>query len=138
MEDEVTYNDGGVLKNIFTDQPLPDTEAVSDVDILGPERVDTDMVFATKIEVPETCVDCLIVLKQTYHPNWRATIDGTPVETFTVFPFFTAINVEEFAGTHEVVFRYEPNTLKITLLVLSLLAAGILTAGMMKMRMQKR
>lgn len=74
-----------------------------------------------------------MILKQSFHPNWRATIDGKPVSTLTVFPFYLAALVPSGppggeASTHEVVFSYEPSRLKIALLVLELTALVSLIA----------
>src|SRR3989344_7204261 len=91
------------------------TDQYNNMKLIGPQEVDRDMVYKTKVEVGENCVECIVVLKQTYHPNWRATIDGKPAQSFTVFPFFIATPVTP--GTHEVVFSYEPSGLKIILLI---------------------
>lgn len=131
MTDEVTYEtQDGSMKNIFADWPLI-ASVEPQANVVGPERVDTDMIYATKVEVPENCPHCLLILKQTSHPNWRVTIDGAPVKHVTVFPFFTAIRLTE-PGTHEVVFEYKPNTLKMTLFLLATVAAVLLIAGAIK------
>lgn len=83
------------------------------------EENESDMIFKAKVDVPENCQECIVILKQSFHPNWRATIDGKPAQTMTVFPFFVAALVPQ--GTHEVIFSYEPSRLKITLLITELL-----------------
>lgn len=85
---------------------------------------DTDMVFKATVEVKDTCPTCVVVLKQTYHPNWKATVNGKPVETISVFPFHTAIRLEE-AGVYEIAFRYEPSPAKNVLLFLALVSIVI-------------
>lgn len=72
------------------------------------------MIFKTKVEVGDNCTECIVVLKQSYHPNWRVTIDGEPAQAFTVFPFYVAASLP--SGTHEVIFSYEPSRLKMILL----------------------
>ncbi|MFC1626906.1 hypothetical protein ACFL1P_01750 [Patescibacteria group bacterium] len=123
MNDESTYQHftGEVEKyrSIFNERPFIKTE-YPQPEIVGPESVHTDMMFETTVEVPENCTQCIVVLKQTYHPNWRVTVDGESVKPFTVFPFFTAIDMTE-PGTHQVWFSYEPSTLKVFLMVLSVL-----------------
>lgn len=94
--------------------------------LIGPEKVDSDMTFKTKVEVGKNCVECLVILKQSFHPNWRATIGGKPVKPITVFPFFTAIPVPE--GTHDIVFSYEPSKLKVILIVIEALTLIVLIA----------
>ncbi len=49
---------------------------------------------------------CLAMLKETFHPRWRATVDGVAVEPVMVAPAFIAVPVD--AGAHEVVFVYTP------------------------------
>jgi hypothetical protein len=49
--------------------------------------------------------EALVVLKQTYHPNWRATVDGEPADTVMVMPAYTAVRVPQ--GAHRVRFEYE-------------------------------
>jgi hypothetical protein len=45
-----------------------------------------------------------VVLKMSYHPRWRATIDGAEVDTFVVAPGYLAVAVP--AGTHAVELTY--------------------------------
>jgi hypothetical protein len=62
-----------------------------------------------------------IVLKMTYHPNWRVTVDDRVVETFMVSPGF--IGLELPAGQHFVVARYVSTPAKTPLLWIGLLVA---------------
>lgn len=121
MIDEVSYQvPDGSLHNLFAEPPLYIAPSSVRPSIVSQSQ-DTDMIFRATVEVPQGCVECIIVLRQTYHPGWRATIDGERVEPFTVFPFYEAISIS--AGTHEVVFSYQPPTLKRILLIISLLSA---------------
>jgi hypothetical protein len=45
-----------------------------------------------------------VVLKMSYHPRWKATVDGTEVEAFVVAPGYLAVAVP--AGVHAVELRY--------------------------------
>ncbi|MFH0862973.1 MAG: DUF6541 family protein [Candidatus Altiarchaeota archaeon] len=47
----------------------------------------------------------LLVLKYTYHPNWRAYVDGREEKTMQASPEFPAVFLSP--GRHEVEFRYE-------------------------------
>ncbi len=60
-----------------------------------------------------------LVLKITYHPNWRVTVDDQQVETFMVSPGF--IGIELPAGQHFVSARYDSTPVKTPLLVLGAL-----------------
>lgn len=125
MIDEVTYVVPDNSKhNLFQEPPWYQnpTNPTNKAKILS-EVVDSDMVFKTKVEVGENCRECIVILKQSFHPNWRATIDGKPAQTFTVFPFYLATLVP--AGTHEVVFSYEPSRLKVALLTLEIMTLAI-------------
>lgn len=87
--------------------------------LIGPEVDDSDMIFKTKVEVGTKCTECIVVLKETFHPSWRVTVDGKSVTPFIVFPFFIGIPVT--AGTHEIVAWYQPSTLKVGLLWVTIL-----------------
>ncbi len=144
MIDEVTYRvPDGSLHNLFAEPPRymvvnannETTKQWNNVVLLGPESVETDMVFKTNVRVPNNCYECLVILKQTYHPNWKAYIDGKPVQTITTFPFFIGVPLPKegqrpnsFEETHEVVLRYEPSKLKIALLVFEGIVAVVLIA----------
>jgi hypothetical protein len=86
----------------------------------------------TKNQEP-SCPTCIVVLKQTYHPNWKATVfkkvnqdrsgelaepttvNGKSVEPINVFPSYVGVRLEE-PGEYEVVFTYTPSKLKMFLL----------------------
>ena len=55
-----------------------------------------------------------VVLKMTYHPNWRVAIDGREVRPFMVSPSFIGFAVP--AGSHQVSAAYRSTTLKTVLL----------------------
>ncbi len=95
-----------------------------DMKLLDPQSDDTDMIFKTNVEVGKNCRECLVILKQTFHPNWRTWVDGKAVKPIIVFPFFVGIPVGP--GTHEIVVAYQPSTLKTMLLAVTFatVAAG--------------
>jgi hypothetical protein len=68
--------------------------------------------------------DCYALLKMTYHPNWRATVDGAPRPSVMLSPGFVAVRVGP--GHHVVELRYAPGAAKPLLL---LLAVPLLVAG---------
>jgi hypothetical protein len=79
---------------------------------IGPGRLDLE------VECPTAAT---VVLKMTYHPNWRVTVDGRPVPTFMVSPSFVGFEVP--AGSHQVRAEYRSPAYKTVLLVLG---AGVL------------
>jgi hypothetical protein len=64
-----------------------------------------------------------MVLKVTYHPNWRVTVDGSEVPTFMASPSYIGFALP--AGEHFVVAEYRSTPLKPPLLALG----GIVLAG---------
>jgi hypothetical protein len=59
-----------------------------------------------------------LVIKVTYHPNWRVAVDDQPVETFMVSPGF--IGLELPAGQHFVTARYVSTPIKAPLVTLGI------------------
>lgn len=125
MLDEANYQTmQNRRQNIFDINPIYGGDS-PDVKLLGPEEVNTDMIFKTKVEVGQNCKECLVVLKQTYHPDWVATIDGKSARTITVFPFHIGIPVSE-PGIHSIVLSYQPHPAKIPLILISFIIILIL------------
>lgn len=89
------------------------------------EESSADMMFRSRVRVGENCRGCLVILKQTSHPNWRVTVNGKRVGHIDVFPFYPAVLLEN-PGTYEVVFSYNPSPLKIALLSVSFLTLFLL------------
>jgi len=123
-----------------TDMVFRATVKVSPLSSVASAKEDPSSVISLPSSV--FCPTCVVVLKQTYHPNWKATVykknnqdrsgepvesttvNGKPVKPISVFPFYTAIRLEE-AGEYEVVFTYTPSTIKMVLLGLSVVLVVI-------------
>ena len=71
---------------------------------------------------------CYALLKITYFPGLRATVDGKPAPITRVYPDFCAIAVTP--GNRLIEVRYQPGPLKPILLITSLLFAGLIGMGM--------
>ncbi len=128
MVDEAMYQiPGGAMKSLFAVPPVymggPVVPQLS-----GTETVNEDMMYSTTVTVPEKCVECIILLKVTNHPNWIATVNGRKVKPMIVFPFFSAVPLTN-PGTYTITFTYTPSALKIGLLLISLLTALTLTGA---------
>jgi hypothetical protein len=70
--------------------------------------------------------DAWVMLKESYAPHWRATVDGKPVKTAMLAPSFIGVPVPK--GTHTVVFQYHSDTkypLYVAFGVLTLLAIAV-------------
>ena len=120
MEDPFHYTaDGGASRRgvfddngMFAQSPPP-----------RPRGVVTD-VFASRqaasatVAVPQPTV---MLFKATYHPGWRAFIDGTPAATMLLSPGM--IGVEVPAGLHSVRFEYTAGWSKGILLGLGVMLA---------------
>jgi hypothetical protein len=52
-----------------------------------------------------------LLFKMTWHPNWRALIDGAPAPTVMLSPGFIGVHVP--AGRHTVVLRYQGSAWKL-------------------------
>lgn len=83
----------------------------------GGGRISEERVLPGRFDWRVECREAAtLVLKVTYHPNWRVTIDGRPVPTFMVSPSFIALDVP--AGAHEVRAEYRSPRYKTALLLL--------------------
>ena len=66
----------------------------------------------------------VLVLSDAWYPGWRATVDGKPTAIIPVDTVFRGIEVSE--GPHEIVFHYEPMSLKIGQSISVLAALSVL------------
>lgn len=65
-----------------------------------------------------------LVLLDAFAPGWEALVDGRPVPLYRAYGQFRAVPVP--AGTHEVIFRYQPASLRLGLLGSLLAGLGLL------------
>lgn len=118
MLDEVTFQvPDGSTHNIFAEPPKYIGKR-SDITILS-QSEDSDMKFLANVTVAGTCTECLVILKQSYHPDWRVTVDGELVTPIITFPFYIGIPVT--SGNHTIVASYEPSGLKIFFLAIEVI-----------------
>jgi hypothetical protein len=68
--------------------------------------------------------DSMVMLKATYHPGWRATVDGVQVPAVMLMPSY--IGVRTTPGIHQVRFAYEPKLLRGILMIVSMLTLIVL------------
>ncbi len=68
-----------------------------------------------------------VLFKMTWHPNWKAFVDGEPVKTAMLSPGFVGIPVD--AGRHLIECRYEPEGWKTVLAFGGIFFALIALAG---------
>lgn len=68
--------------------------------------------------------ESILLLKASYHPNWRATVDGLDADTLMLMPGFVGIKLPP--GEHSVRLEYRPRRLRSVLLVLGLLVLPLI------------
>jgi len=68
-----------------------------------------------------------VVLKATYDPRWRVTVDGKQAVPYMVVPGFVAVSVE--AGQHSIVFQYVAYSHYALLLAVGVLTLVLLALG---------
>ncbi len=128
MKDEVTYQlvnpqptTHNPQLNIFSDYPFVFPEAT----VSGKIRNETinRQTYSATVEVPNNCKLCFAMFKMSYHPDWQVKVDGKDAEKFAVFPFYLATPLTP--GTHQVEFTYQPNRLKVVLLIIELLVGSL-------------
>lgn len=126
MLDLNSYKVNGIEKNIWKNNPLQPDQALSKVDFwIKGEEVEYSAGYGVNFKVNKNCPDCVLVLKQSFHPNWEVVVNGEKVEAFPVFPFYTAIQIEK-AGNYTVKMVYKPGAIKVILVLLGLTVFGYL------------
>ncbi|MBI3939770.1 MAG: YfhO family protein, partial [Acidobacteria bacterium] len=101
--------------------PLPATSAAAGLGTIETERQDGAF-YRAQAQVAR---DCYLLFKMTYHPNWRAAVDGKPQKTVMLSPGFVGVALSP--GRHTVEWHYQPESWKTLLLFLgaALLAVAI-------------
>ena len=82
--------------------------------------------------------DGMLILTDTYYPGWGAAIDGQPTPVYEANQLFRALYLP--AGTHEIVYTFEPRSFQAGLLV-SLAGLAIMTiilAGLLRSRKRRK
>ena len=80
--------------------------------------------FAADVTVER---ESMLLLKATYHPNWRATVDGVKTDTVMLMPSF--VGVQWSPGDHKVRIEYRSRPLRLILLGLGLLTLPLIAMG---------
>jgi hypothetical protein len=123
---------GGAARWSFTrfdyraSAPTGDTAQVADC---GTGHVAYERVQPARFDVVARCdAASTMVLKVTFHPNWRVTVDGAETATFMASPSYLAFALP--AGEHFIVAEYRSTPIKAPLLVLGAVAlAGAVVVG---------
>jgi len=87
-----------------------------------------ERVQASRFDFISSCPnEATLVVKETYHPNWHATVDGQRVETFMVSPSFIGMTLP--TGDHFVTVEYRSTPSKTPLFVFGVLVLATLVLG---------
>ena len=84
-------------------------------EVLGAERSGED--FRIRVRADRATH---VLLRVTYHPLWRATVDGEPATPVHVMPSYLAVPVD--AGEHEIELAYRPGRSRAVLVALGAVA----------------
>jgi uncharacterized membrane protein len=102
-------NSGSFLSAPFGSPAIPRGRIVS-------ESIDLSGRYAATVQADESAT---VMLKVSYSPEFRVTVDGQPVKPVMLLPSYIGIPVS--AGRHQVVVRYDPGPLRIWLQLVGLL-----------------
>lgn len=100
------------------------------------EKVEVTYPSPTRVELTATLDQPgLVVLADVFYPGWRLSIDGQPATIYQTNRMMRGAAVE--AGTHKLVYTYEPNSFRFGgLISLAGLAAAAVLAGFVARRPQ--
>lgn len=92
---------------------------------------------ATLVELDvETSRECFLLLADTYHPGWSATLDGQPVDVLRVNLAHRAVVVP--AGRHRLVFRFRSPAVERGMIVSSISLAILALIGVVGLAASRR
>jgi hypothetical protein len=107
------------LPRLYRSEPLPHVEPVGDLGGISEESRLGETYRASVVVRDHS----FLLFKMTYHPKWRAYVDGDVVPTVALSPGFVGVPMSP--GNHEVEMRYEPGPEKAILLALGLMLTSI-------------
>ncbi len=111
-----------LMPRLGPEDPLPPAPLLAPPGTVDAERQDRDSYEAELLAARSS----LALFRMTWHPNWKAYVDGRPAPTVMLSPGFVGVPVT--AGRHRIVCRYEPGGSKIGIALLGLGLAGLLCA----------
>lgn len=77
--------------------------------------------YAAQVQVER---ESMLMLKATYHPNWRATVDGVEARTVMLMPSYIGVKVTP--GAHQVRFEYQAGPLRGVLMIVGALTLALI------------
>lgn len=115
-------NAGAGMKNIRPDSDIPPSPTPPPAGVVLQEHRSGEE-YEEEVQVARACY---LLFKETWHPNWRALVDGQPVLTVMLSPGFVGVPVP--VGQHQVSLRYQPEKWQPILAGSGILAALLLIA----------
>jgi len=104
-------------KNIWKENPFLVGQEKFKTTIINKVEKKISQGYLINFRLESQCKNCVLILKQTFHPNWKILVNGKKQNAFPVFPFFIGIQLNE-PGDYKIIATYQPSTLKIFLLIL--------------------
>lgn len=114
--DDLNHYDNG--KDIWQTNPLLETDNTK-VPAIKKEEEKLVKGYQIKFELEQNCPNCILILRQTFHPNWDITVNDKKVDAIPVFPFFIGIPLNG-QGNYAIKAVYQPMVFKTILLFLSI------------------
>jgi len=111
------------LARLAPEDPLPNAASFPFPGNVVSERKDGET-YSADVQAARASY---VLLKTTWHPNWRAVVDGKTVKTVMLSPGFVGVPVS--GGPHHIQLRYEPEKWKAILAVLGPLIGLLLIVG---------
>ncbi len=107
-------------KNIWKENPLLVGQEKFGPVILDKVETKIPQGYSISFRLENQCKNCVLIFKQTFHPNWEILVNGKKQNAFPVFPFFIGVQLVE-PGNYKIAATYKPSSLKILLLILSII-----------------
>jgi hypothetical protein len=117
FSEKSSLDDGVVLleegqEGKFAPLPTESPTALAMGETVQIVRDDGDL-LQLKVTTADTAV---LVLSDTFYPGWKASVDGASAEILRANAFMRALRIPD-GGEHVIEFRYEPESLKVGLLL---------------------
>ncbi|HEX7542928.1 MAG TPA: hypothetical protein VF385_02525, partial [Patescibacteria group bacterium] len=110
------YNDN---KSILQVNPLWVSQKKFEPSIINKVEKKIPQGYLVNFRLENQCQNCILILKQTFHPNWKILVNGKNQTAFPVFPFFIGIPLNG-PGDYKIEAIYQPSILKNFLLFFTL------------------
>ncbi|KKP37573.1 MAG: hypothetical protein UR23_C0002G0003 [Candidatus Roizmanbacteria bacterium GW2011_GWA2_32_13] len=105
-------------KNIWKENPLLVEQEKLTVSIINKTEGKNQKGYYANFQLKNQCNNCILILKQTFHPNWKIYINGEKKIAFPIFPFYIGVPLNK-PGNYKIEAIYQPSILKNFLLFFS-------------------